>query len=309
MLFRAERLVEPVERWQIVTSRYRLAFERLFAQFNIADIVHLTPTQVADIFAAKVVVLDPPVRGVPRTDEERKLAKENMSAPLRYLAGPPISDDDLAVLAEVTSTAPGAVRANPDGARRILQTIVQALDTTRFPWVADGRAPTAQEKEIAIATSAALITAQRISTDRRNDGKDAQEKKVKAFLAAMGFTLVPARVIGTLEAAPARGEFCAESMVGNRKADVPVRLFDGRLMPIECKVSNSELNSVKRINNDAAIKAVNWRRELGINQVVPVAMLSGVFKVSNLMQAQADGLTLFWSHDLEAMKTFIDATK
>jgi hypothetical protein len=43
--------------------------------------------------------------------------------------------------------------------------------------------------------------------------------------------------------------------------------------------------------------------------VVPVALLSGVFKTANLLQAQATGLTLFWSHDLEAMKTFIEATR
>ncbi|MGH6990744.1 MAG: XamI family restriction endonuclease, partial [Stellaceae bacterium] len=112
-----------------------------------------------------------------------------------------------------------------------------------------------------------------------------------------------------LDDAPARGQFCSESMVGSRKADVPVRLFDGRLMPIECKVSNSELNSVKRINNDAAVKANTWKVEFGINQVVPVAMLSGVFKVSNLVQAQGGGLTMFWAHKLDAMRTFIEATR
>ena len=98
-------------------------------------------------------------------------------------------------------------------------------------------------------------------------------------------------------------------MVGSRKADVPVRLFDGRLMPVECKVSNSALNSVKRINNDAAVKAKTWKFELGVNQVVPVAMLSGVFKVSNLMQAQGDGLTLFWAHKLDSLGEFINATR
>jgi hypothetical protein len=93
------------------------------------------------------------------------------------------------------------------------------------------------------------------------------------------------------------------------KADIPVRLFDGRLMPIECKVSNSEVNSVKRINNDAAAKAVGWRRRLGEDQVVPVAMLSGVFKVANLLQAQGAGLTLFWAHRLDQLQAFIEATR
>ena len=52
-------------------------------------------------------------------------------------------------------------------------------------------------------------------------------------------------------------------MVGSRRSDVPIRLWDGRLMPTECKVSNSSTNSYKRINNDAAVKAVVWRQEFG----------------------------------------------
>jgi hypothetical protein len=70
-------------------------------------------------------------------------------------------------------------------------------------------------------------------------------------------------------------------------------------MPIECKVSNSALNSVKRINNDAAAKAVEWLKTFGTNQVVPTAVISGVFKVNNLLQAQEAGLTLFWARDLK----------
>jgi hypothetical protein len=38
-------------------------------------------------------------------------------------------------------------------------------------------------------------------------------------------------------------------------------------------------------------------------------MLSGVFKVSNLFQAQSEGLTLFWAHKLDAMRAFIEATR
>jgi hypothetical protein len=94
-------------------------------------------------------------------------------------------------------------------------------------------------------------------------------------------------------------------MLGSRKADVIIRLNDTRLMPIECKVSNSATNSVKRINNDAAAKAVDWLKTFGTNQVVPTAVISGVFKVSNLMQAQEVGLTLFWVHDLAKLGKFI----
>jgi len=57
-------------------------------------------------------------------------------------------------------------------------------------------------------------------------------------------------------------------------------------MPIECKVSNSSLNSVKRLNNDAAVKAVGWKRDFGLRQVVPAAVLGGVYNLHNLLEAQ-----------------------
>jgi len=283
-LFRNERLSEPLENWKATFERYKTSFERLFAEYNLANPTALTPDQVATIF------------------------RDRLDDALRYIAGPPISADDLKVLAEVQSLAPSRIDA--DAAQRILATIMQALDTKRFPWIENGRGPTEAERAAAVLASAALITAQRVSTDRRNEGKGAQERALKDFLRSIGFTEARARDIRTLDDAPARASFCAESLVGSRKADVPVRLFDGRLMPIECKVSNSTLNSVKRINNDAAVKASIWRDELGRNQVVPVALLSGVFRVANLMQAQtSSGLTLFWAHRLEKLQEFIDATR
>jgi hypothetical protein len=80
-------------------------------------------------------------------------------------------------------------------------------------------------------------------------------------------------------------------------------------MAIECKVSNSATNSVKRLNNDAAVKAEYWLKMFGTSQVVPTAVLSGVFKVLNLEQAQERGLALCWSHDLDKLGEFIRSTK
>jgi hypothetical protein len=282
-LFRKERISEPLENWKAAFERYQSSFERLFAEYNLSNPAALTPAQVTAIF------------------------QEQLGPALRYIAGPPISEDDLKVLAEVPSLAPS--RLDADAAQRILATILQALDPKRFPWIESGRGPTEVERAAAVLASAALITAQRVATDRRSESKGAQERALKEFLRGMQFVEVPARNIRTLDDAPARASFCAESMVGSRKADVPVRLFDGRLMPIECKVLNSALNSVKRINNDAAVKARIWRDELGRNQVVPVALLSGVFRVANLIQAQSGGLTLFWAHRLEKLQEFIEATR
>lgn len=283
-LFIDERLKEPLERWISTFAKYEMQFQRLFDEYGVANPSSLTPEQLAAVF------------------------RDQLGDALRYLAGPPISADDLKVLADA-SLAPGVIAANPDQAQRILDTILIAVDPLRFPWIAEDREPTAEERTVAIVASAALITAQRVSTDRRNLGKEAQESAVKAFLTDMGFKKAGTRVINTLADAPEKGEFCGEALVGSRKADIPVRLFDGRLMPIECKVSNSATNSVKRINNDAAVKAGIWHREFGTNQIVPVAMLSGVFKVHNLEQAQSGGLTLFWAHNLARMQEYIESTK
>lgn len=283
-MFRTERLSEPLERWKKTFDEYHIQFHRLFDEYNLANPNDLSPEQVADIF------------------------HNQLGDALRYLAGPPISADDLKVLADV-SLAPGRLANDPEQARRLLETIMIAIDPRRFPWVSQGRAPTEDEKASAILASTALITAQRVSTDRRNEGKDIQENAVKDYLVNIGFEEVPARHIHTLMDAPEIGQFCSEAMVGSRKADVPVRLYDGRLMPIECKVSNSSTNSVKRINNDAAVKANIWSLEFGTNQVVPTAVLTGVFKVLNLEQAQKGKLTLFWAHELEELGKFIESTK
>lgn len=207
--FRLQRLEEPLEKWKETFSKYERQFERLFEDFGVADPSALTHEQVTRIF------------------------KNQLGDALRYLSGPPISADDLKVLAEV-SLAPGRIAADPDAAKRILNIIVQTVDPRRFPWITEKRAPNDQEKSAAILASAALITAQRMSTDRRKEGKDAQENAVKAFLVSIGFEKVPTRKINTLADAPDPGEFCQETMVGSRKADISVRLFDGRLMPVEC---------------------------------------------------------------------------
>lgn len=93
------------------------------------------------------------------------------------------------------------------------------------------------------------------AAERRNDGKTTQEAKVKDYLTSLGFTGVPPVTITTIVKGPGPMQFGAECQLGERKADVVVRLHDTRLLAIECKVSNSATNSVKRLNNDAAVKA------------------------------------------------------
>ena len=100
---------------------------------------------------------------------------------------------------------------------------------------------------------------------------------MKDLLSSVGFKEVATREIPMLTAAPNSGEFCGETRLAGTRANVVVRVRDSRVMPIECKVSNSAVNSYKRIVHDTGGKAATWYRELGAAQVVPAAVLSGVF--------------------------------
>lgn len=227
---------------------------------------------------------------------------------MRYLASPGISMDDLAVLVDST-VSPTQLKKNPTLARSIVDMIMLGLDRQRFPWLLEEREPTTAEREAAVVATAALMATQRTQTKRRNESKDSQESVVRQILIDAGFKEVPTRDIANYSQAPGLGEFCAESKVAGRKADIVVRLWDGRVMPIECKVSNSSTNSVKRLNNDAAVKAKTWILKFGTDNIVPAAVLSGVFKSHNLKSAQDDGLTIFWAHNLKALTDYIESTK
>jgi hypothetical protein len=108
--------------------------------------------------------------------------------------------------------------------------------------------------------------------------------------------------------APDPGEFCGAAKLGSKQGDLFLRLKDKRLVAIECKVSNSEVNSFKRLMNDSVSKATEWIRALGKNQVIPVAVLRGVYKTDNLVTAQGD-IALVWEHRLDDFKHFVPRYK
>jgi hypothetical protein len=281
-IFRRERMEEPLEEYLEAFEQRRSAVETLLEA--TVDLSQLSDHAVE-------MLTDPALLEA-----------------VRYLAGPPISTDDLKTLTEA-SLAPTRLRKDPEMARQVVDTVLLGLDRNRFPWVAEGRDPTEAEREAAAMASAALMASRRVMTDRANESKAAQEREVSNKLLDAGFTEVPTRIVSNLNDAPRAGEFCGESMFGSRKADLVAGLWDGRAMPIECKVSNSSTNSIKRLNNDAAIKASTWLSEFGTRSVVPTAVLGGVFNRNNLSQAQEAGLTLFWAHDLDEMIQFIETTR
>lgn len=223
----------------------------------------------------------------------------------RYLAAPPMSEDDLETLSGVTAKN----FASDNGWPSVVTWIQDTIDAHRFPWLREDRDPTESERTAAATATAVQIASRRIMTARANEAKSAQEELVKAALRNAGFLEVEPRKIASLHGAPQPGQFCGESELGGSKADVIVRLPDYRTLCIECKVSNSSVNSYKRVNHEAANKAKNWILKFGTEEIVPAAVIGGVYAPKALVKAQELGLTLWWSHDVDQMVSWIESIK
>lgn len=227
---------------------------------------------------------------------------------LRYLSGPPVSEDDLKVLLNVRTLAASRFQSDPASIERLVNFIRDWHDRRRFPWVGEAWEPEEHDRKAAVMATSALLAMRRLETMRRSQGKDLQEQTVATQLRRAGYRQTPARTVPTLSTAPAAGEFCRESQFGTRKADFLIGLHDGRTMALECKVSNSETNSIKRLNNDAAVKAGVWANDFGTISVVTAAVLGGVYGLRHLVEAQDRGLTLFWAHNLSTMIDWLHST-
>jgi hypothetical protein len=179
--------------------------------------------------------------------------------------------------------------------------------------LADGRGATAAEQHAAKLATAVLMASQRVQTLRRGDEKSAVEGAVKGLLIGMGWQPAadrPPRGIQKLVTdSPPPRSFLTQTNLGSDNADVIIRLDDDRLLAIECKGSNSEINSRKRLNKEAAQNARAWLGRFGSGQVVPAVALQGVFNARYVAEAQDTPMLVFWGHRLDDLKDFISAAR
>lgn len=124
-----------------------------------------------------------------------------------------------------------------------------------FPWSGKNRISTTEENTAAIVSIAVLTTNQKVQTARRNVAENLWEDEIVKALLVSGYVEIERRGVDNFSWIPGPGEFCKESLLGGRKVDFVIDLWDGRAMPTECKVSDSSTNSIKRFNNDTAAKA------------------------------------------------------
>lgn len=238
-------------------------------------------------------------------DRGTRRAAKQLVAPARFMTVPLLSEDNLEVLAED---------------RPLAEVIVDFINPERFPWVVQNRQPTRSERARAVAATAELWALQRVATNKRIAAAKRQEDLAKECLthSTVGLTLVSRReLLERAKTAPSYdgrrgieshnlsfllrpGEFTSEFKVAGAKCDLPILLPTGFFLPLECKVSGSAVNSIKRLIRETVGKRRAWRDEFG-RQPYTGAVISGVFSATTLAAAQEEGMLLFFEHDLHAL--------
>jgi hypothetical protein len=235
--------------------------------------------------------------------------RELLSA-FRYLAAPPVSQDDLETLSGAR-LAWTQLKSNPGKAAAVRDVVASILDTKRFGWLREKRTPTKHEIESAILASTVVASAQRVQTERRSEERKELQGAVTHILDRMKYQTVekPRKGIQNLRRdAPKPGEYMNEVLIHEHNADIAVGLKDFRILAIECKGSNSEINSRKRINKEAARDASSWIDRFG-NEIVPAAVVQGVFNATYIEQAQETPVVFFWRHRLEDLEKFLKSSR
>jgi predicted GNAT family acetyltransferase len=219
--------------------------------------------------------------------------------PLRYYCAPPISEEDL-----WTMVGKKFKRVPEDYAEDTASALIDVLDVVRLPWLEEGREPTEAEREAAVLATTQLVAYERLRTARRGQAAKVQEAFVAEQLRGIGFDLDMSRASVLALDDLGRGTFSRERKLYGEKCDLPVRLLDGRLLALECKVSNGPKNGWKRIHRDVIGKAEIWGSEFG-RQVITGAVVAGAYDLSCLVKAQERGIFLFWQQDIASLLEFV----
>ena len=242
-------------------------------------------------------------------EEGRGLLADGLLPVLRSMDRPTVSEDDFKTLSDTGTAAPSRL-AQEGASRAALAYLGRNLNADLFPWLEGGREASDEQRRAACTAVAALVADQRTKTLMRGAASREQEAAVRdALVGRCGMTVVDGADFDLLADGPGRGEvFARETKVAGTKADVVLGLYDGRVMCLECKGSNTAVNSFKRLNPEVLDKVAKWTGAFG-RQCVPGAVLKGCFSAANLAAAQREGAYLFWSSSLGPLTEFVNATR
>lgn len=228
----------------------------------------------------------------------------------RQLLSPPLSQDQFKLICQ--SWPKSSEKSGRPVSANVALAVAEAVHRWRSrrltPWIEADRAPAAAEIDSLLLAAATLIALQRLATARRNRIAREQEEAVTEVLTGMGWQRLPSRVIDQRAQVPAK-HFMHKTRFAsgpneNQEVDIACGLGGTVVLAMECKVTNDETNSVKRVN-DVLKKAAAWKHHWG-NFVQPAAMLQGVLKSDDVQRLLDAGVQVFWSHRPDVFAEWIE---
>lgn len=229
----------------------------------------------------------------------------------RHLLAPPVSQDQFKLLCPLWKKASENKRRplSADVATAISAVIKTRLNNDLVRWKRANRQITRRDVTDLLRAVSALMAAQSFSTGQRKRMAIRQEKSVVDLLAAHGWTRLKSKTIHTTGAIPSKHFMHKTRFVsgktGKQEVDIACGLKDTYVLAMECKVTNDETNSVKRIN-DVLKKAAAWKAQWGAF-VVTAALLEGVIAAKDAQRLSDNDVEVFWSHDLPTFQAWLAA--
>lgn len=220
---------------------------------------------------------------------------------LRHLMAPPISQDQFALLcprypkrAEVTGRA-----MTEEEAQAVAAAFIAGRDRRVTRWLNGNEMPSITQVRNLLRGVVPLLSMQNVATLRRGRMSFEQEGAVLSLLSEQGWTKQSSGLISSLTDVKAQHflhkvRFATQTRP--QEVDIACGLPGTVVLAMECKVTNDETNSVKRIN-DVLKKATAWQLHWG-SFVKTAALLQGVIAFKDVERLLEGKVEVFWSHDL-----------
>ena len=227
----------------------------------------------------------------------------------RHMLAPPISQDQFSLLCPAYSKGAEkkGKRVREASVAAVADAINAALDRRLIRWPDGVGLPPRKERHVLLHAVPPLLSQQIVATVRRNRMSTQQETAVVSLLKSKGWTQKTSALIDSLTDVPAKHylhktRFATKNQP--QEVDIACGLGKDVVLAMECKVTNDETNSVKRIN-DVLKKAKAWQDHWG-SFVRTAALLQGVIGYKDVHRLLEAGVEVFWSHNLADFGEWID---
>lgn len=229
----------------------------------------------------------------------------------RHIVAPPLSQDQFALCYpdwQKGSEKPGGPKSSAKSAAAVATAVSERRVAALTPWLESSRKPTRRELERVFWAISPLLASQQFATLQRNRLARAQEGAITAMLDNTGWTKLPSSLLDVRAALPLKHYMhktrFATATTRPQEVDIALGLRQSMVLAVECKVTNDQTNSIKRVN-DILKKAHAWKQHWG-SFVRTAAVLQGVIAYTDVERLLHDGVEVFWSHDLTVFERWLE---